>query len=116
MSAETELYAALSSAAGVAALAGEAIYPDIAPQEVALPCIAFQRIGTEYINTIHGAVAAATATLEIWCMAGSRSEAEALADASLAAVTGAFSMSGRRTELDAESDVWATVLTVEHFS
>jgi hypothetical protein len=116
MSAETDLYSALANAAGVVALVGQAIYPDIAPQEIDLPCIAFQRIATEFTNTIHGSIGCQSATLEIWCMAGSRADAEAVADASQAAMGGAFSMSGRRTELDVESDVWATVLTVEHFS
>jgi hypothetical protein len=117
VSAETALYSALSGAAPVTAIVGSAIYPDIAPQEVSLPCIAFSRTDTQYINTIHGSAAASIATLETWCMATGRADAEALADAALSAAQAAgFTAIGRRTELDVESEVWATVLAVEYFA
>lgn len=41
MSAETSLYAALSAAAGVIALVGARVYPDVAPQDVVLPSVVF---------------------------------------------------------------------------
>jgi hypothetical protein len=47
MSAETELYAALSGAAGITALVGSRIYPDAIPEEVALPALVFSRQATE---------------------------------------------------------------------
>lgn len=118
MSAETALYSALSGDSAVAALVAARIYPDLAPQDIALPCVAFSRVDTEYVVTIHSAVPAGQfATLEIACMATTRTGADALADAVITAAAGAgFTPEGRRAELDAENNLWAAVLTVQHFS
>lgn len=118
MSAETLLYSTLSAAAPVTAIVGTRIYPDVVPQDAALPCVAFYRIDTVYHNTIHSAVPVAeTAILEITCMATTRVGADALADAALAAVGAAgFVAAGRRGEIDTENGLWATTLTVEYLS
>ena len=82
MSAETLLYSTLSGAAAVTAIVSTRIYPDVVPQDATLPCVAFNRIDTVYHTTIHSAVPVAeTAILEITCMAGTRVNADALADA-----------------------------------
>lgn len=112
MSAEALAYDALSGAAPVTALVATRIYPDFVPQEKTLPAVAIARANTEYINSIHSNVPLATvATMEIWCMAAKRVEAEALANAVVAALT-AFSVRNRSPEFDAEAEVFATVLTV----
>ncbi len=116
MSAETVLYSTLSGAAGVTAIVSTRIYPDVVPQEAALPAIAFARAETEYVNTIHGTTVAKRAVLEVWCMAAGRAAAEALGDAvESAARTGGFMPSGRRPEFDDEADTWAAVLTVDYW-
>lgn len=118
MSAETVLYATLTGSAPVSALVATRIYPDLVPQEAALPCVAFSRVDTRYLTTIHTATPLGQdAVLEVACMATSRTAADALADAVLTAAGGAgFTALSRRAELDAENNLWAAVLTVEHFS
>lgn len=117
MSAETQLYAALSAAGSVSSIVGTRIYPDVVPQEQPLPAIAYVRTETEFLRTIHGDVLGETAQIEIWCMAENRMDAESLAEAVEAAcVSTGFMPTGRRAELDAETQTWATVLAVEFFS
>lgn len=115
MSAETELYSVLSGAAGVTALVGTRIYPDVVPVQKDLPAIAFMRSETEYVNTIHGtAPLAKVVTLEVGCMAAVRLDAEALADAVEAAVAvGGFIVVGRVPDLESGVDYVSTVLTVK---
>jgi len=116
MSAETTLYATLSAASAVTALVSTRIYPDVVPQEAAVPCIAFARIATEYVATIHGAVVAQRVTLDISCMASTRASAETIANAvTNAATPAAFLLSGRRADFDPESGLWAAVLTVDYW-
>lgn len=118
MSAETDLYAALSGAAAVTALVSTRIYPDVVPADVALPCIAYTRTETEFVTTIHSArPVAETAFLEISCMAESRAAAEDLGDkVRNAAGDAGFAPVGRRAEFDPENEMWAAVLSVEKFA
>ena len=117
MSAETVLYSTLSGAAGVTALVSTRIYPDVAPQEGSLPAITFERTGTEYHNTIHGTVIATVAAMDVWCMGATRASAEAVCDAVATAVRVAgFLTTGRRAEFDPESDLWAAVLSIDHWA
>lgn len=88
MSAETELHATLSGAAGVSALVGDRIYPDGIPLTASLPAIAYQRTATEFATTIHGGVIGETPTLEITCVAEARAAANAVANAVVAALAG----------------------------
>ncbi len=114
MSAEASLYALLSNAAPVTALVAARVYPDVAPQESALPAIVFERANTEYLNTIHGTTVGARVTLEVWCMAEGRSAAEALADAVLSAASGTdFVPVGRRADFDAEQQLWAAIVALD---
>lgn len=115
MSAESTLYSTLTGAAPVIAIVSTRIYPDVVPQEQAVPCIAYARIQTEYVRTIHSAVPVAqTDTIEIACMSTKRADAETLADAVITAVAAAgFRPTDRRAELDQENNLWATVLTVD---
>jgi hypothetical protein len=114
MSAETELYDALTEAAPVAALVGARVYPDLVPQEQVLPAIGYARLTTEPITTIHSsAPVMERVTLEVACMASTRTGADALADvASVALGANGFRASDRRAEVDFEQQFAATVLTV----
>ena len=122
MSAESDLYAALSGAAAVTAIVGSGssarIYPDVVPHDRQIPSIAYARVGTEFVGTIHtGAPAAQRAQIEIACMSTKRADAETLADAVLTAVgLAGFYPLDRRAELDTENNLWATVLTVDYLS
>lgn len=114
MSAEVSLYSLLSTATTVTALVAARVYPDVAPQESALPAIVFERTGTEYLNTIHGTTVGTRVTLEVWCMAEGRTGAEGLADAVLQTVAGtAFVPVGRRADFDAEQQLWAAIVALD---
>lgn len=118
MSAETALYSALTGASPVTAIVSTRIYPDVVPQEVQLPCVAYARVDTEYEGTLHTSVPIAeTATLEIQCLDNDRAGAEALADVVIAAAGAArFVPTGRRAEIDTDNNLWAAVLTVDKFT
>lgn len=117
MSAETVLKATLDGAAGVTALVGTRIYPDIRPQDDALPAIVYTRDSTEYTMTIHSTIALERAQLSIACLAATRAGAEALADAARAAVlAAAFGLSARAAEFDPDTGTYIATLGVEHYT
>ena len=118
MSAETQLNAVLKAAGAVTSIVGSGtsarIYPDVVPQEIALPCIAFSRTGTEVLGTLSSAVVSTRASIECWCMASTRAAAETLADAVQSACAAAwFIPSSRRSEYDHEAGLWASVLNLD---
>lgn len=119
MSAESSLYTALTGAAAVTAIVGAGsaarIYPDVIPAQKSPPAIAYTRIATAPVMTIHGAAPLGdTATLEVACIAATRTAADDLADkAATALAGGGFVYLDRRGELDLENNLWATVLTVD---
>jgi hypothetical protein len=117
MSAETDLYAVLSGAAGVTALVSTRIYPDVVPEEATLPAIAYQRTSTEYSTTIHGgAPVAETPTIEITCVATTRPGANAVANAVIASLAGTdFVAVDQQAALDingSESDLYGAIVIV----
>jgi len=117
MSAETQLYAALSGAAGVTALVSTRIYPDAVPQEQALPSMAYARLETEYVTTIHGSSLGQFGTFEVVCMAEARDTADAIADAVVTALGAqSWQLQSRRQEFDGDSNLWGTVLAVRIFT
>lgn len=116
MSAETVLYSTLTGAAAVTAIVSTRIYPDVAPQDVALPCVAFSRTGTETIGTLSAASVASKATIECWCMSNSRATAETLGDAVHTAASAAwFTPTSRRAEYDQDAQLWAVAQTFDYW-
>lgn len=122
MSAETSLYTALTADAAVTAIVGSGsaarVYPDVVPQEIDLPAVAYARAETEYVTTVHSSVPAGEkVTLAVWCMAEKRSDADALADAAIAAAAAAsFTPISRRADFDADNEIWVTELGVTFWS
>lgn len=114
MSAETELYALLSGAAPVIALAGSRISADRIEQGTARPFIVFSRVGTEAFGGLSGEIFDTRVTLEVQAWADTRAQAESLADAINAAIVAAdHFVTGRSSGYDGELDLEATILTVE---
>lgn len=115
MSAETTLVSALTGDAAVSARVGTRIYPDVIPQEQAVPAIAYSRAETEGFFTIHSATPIAERVVfEVFCLDDERAVAESLADEASAALAGArFIARNRRFEFDPDNGLYATVLTVE---
>jgi hypothetical protein len=102
MSAENKVYAALSGAPGVTALVGSRIKPNMLPQGEPLPAILYTRADTDYVTTIHSAIALGSLVqIDVWCIADSSTVAAALAEAVEAALGDAsIPPVGRRPELD----------------
>jgi hypothetical protein len=117
MSAETALYAALSASSALAALVGTRIWPDVIPEDRAMPAVVFARTATQPFIALDGAKLAEVADLTIGCWAKTRGEADAVADAATAAViAGGLQYAGRDAGFDPETGLFAATLTVKHFS
>jgi hypothetical protein len=83
---EQQLYRILDADTTLAGLVDQRIYQDIIPQPDALPAVVYSRSGTEPVTTIHGAVAASFAQIQIQAWAKTRATAEAVAAAIVAAL------------------------------
>lgn len=111
MSAETQLYALLSGAAGVTALVSTRIYPILAPELKDPPYIGFERVSTNPVTTLEGTILAEEAGLAVACWALTSKEAAQVADAVLAAVSGtAWRYQGRNAEVDDATERYAETL------
>lgn len=116
MSAETDLVAVLNAATQLTNVVGSRIYPDIAPVDVQTPCVAFERVDTEYVISISGNRLAERASLEITCMADRRAEAEQIADVITPVIySQRFIPTGRRAEFDDAAGVWSAVLSIDYW-
>ena len=80
MTAEAQLYAALSGRAGLTALVGTRIYPDALPENVPLPAVVFVRASTNPTYTICGVIVCEDVRLAITGWAKTRTEAEPVGD------------------------------------
>lgn len=111
MTPEDRLYAGLN-VAGVNALVSTRIYPDSVPQDKPLPAVGFLRQPSENLLTLDTAVAAVRAVFDIYCIAATRTSAEAIGDAAQAAlVTAGMPPVSRRAEFDLEAQHYAAVIT-----
>jgi hypothetical protein len=105
---EGAVYDILSDAAGVSALVGTRIYPMFAPQDVALPAIAYQRVsgGREYSHS--GDSSLLRPRLQVLCIDDGYAGAKALAAAVTAALSAHSGTHGnvevQASFLDAEAD------------
>ena len=111
MSAEQDLYTALSGYAGLTALVDTRIHADVRDEDEDLPSVVYRRLKTEHINTIHGTVVATTATLGVSCVGESRASSEAVAEQVLAAVGGNFVAQDRRSDYDPDTQYYITTIT-----
>ncbi|MGL4480450.1 MAG: DUF3168 domain-containing protein [Aeromonas veronii] len=101
MSAESSLYAILTADAGVIALVGDRIYPDLIPEGKVAPYIGYERVATDPIATIHGTILGTDVGFVVACWADTRLQAEQVADAVATAMQAAGHVyTGRGAELD----------------
>lgn len=111
MSTETEVYAALSGDAGVTALVSTRIYPDVRPQDSAVPCVVYVRSATQVIQSIHGAILATVPSVDVTAISATRAECESVANAVLTALVAAgFSYSDRVAEYVPDADLFVSTL------
>ena len=88
MSIETTLYTTLSGDAGVAALTSTRIYPNVAPEDTALPYLIYSAISSERFHTLPGIGNMQRKVIQIDCNATTYSGAKALTDAVISALEG----------------------------
>lgn len=81
----TALYAILSGAAGVAAIAGDRIYPGVVPQQDAWPALSFVRLDEDQESAMGADTSAQETAFEITATAADYDTAEALHEAVRAA-------------------------------
>lgn len=86
MSIESDIYDALSGAAGLTALVSDRIYPSAIAQGAALPAVAFARVETEYMNTLAPATALTRARVAVQAWGPVQADVEAVGDAIEAAL------------------------------
>lgn len=117
MSAETELYAVLSGAAGLTALVGTRIYPDAIPEDATLPAVVYARAGTEPVLSVSGQKFAETARLTVSAWAKTRTAAAAAGDQIEAALLAAWQPAINRSSVfDGEVGLYAATVETDWFS
>lgn len=116
MSAETEIFTALSGAAGVTALVAQRIYPDVLPEKTTYPAVVFARVRTEPTYGISGAYFGADVGVQVGCWGTTRTQADAVGDAVEAALRAAgMPHVGRSAGYDDDTDLFASVIELEVF-
>jgi hypothetical protein len=116
MSAETELFSVLDASAGLAALVGDAIFPDAIPENKDLPAVVFMRASTNHTHTIGGVLVCEDVRFAITAWAVSRIQAEAIADAVSAALRAAGNPPvDRSSGFDNETGLFAVTVDVDWF-
>lgn len=116
MSAESQIYAALSGALAVTGLVAERIYPDAIPEDKALPAIVFSRTGTEPYVTLAGVRFAEDVQYQVVSWAETRTAADAVGDAAEAALrAGGFTVTGRSAAFDGDIGLFATTIETTLF-
>lgn len=117
MSAETELYAALSGLAGLTTLVSTRIYPDAIPENVALPAVVYVRANTTPYYNIGGYLLAEDVKFAITAWAESRTNAEAVADQIRIALDNSGNpITDRSSGFDAEVGLFAVTIETDWFN
>lgn len=117
MSAETELYAVLSGAAGLTALVGNRIYPDAIPEGAALPAVVYARASTDPVLSVSGHKFAETARLTVSAWATTRTAAAAAGDQIEAALLAAWQPALNRSSVfDGEVGLYAATVETDWFT
>lgn len=117
MSAESDLYAALSGDTDVTDLTGSRIYADVRDEGDGVPAIVYSRTATvPYVSLHTGETFAETATLEVLCIAKDRETAEGLRDKVMAAAIAAadFIYQDRGGSYDPDADLFISILILNH--
>lgn len=116
MSAETQLYSALSGLAGLTEIVSTRIYPDAIPEGKLLPAVVFMRASTTPTHTINGALICEDVRFSISSWAQTREQAEAVADQIDAALTSAGNPKADRSSgFDSDVGLFAVTTEVDWF-
>lgn len=114
MSVSDDLFALLSTAAGVTALVGQRIYPDALPEKAAYPAIVYAAATPEIERLLDGTIATQRVELSLGCWAPTRTAADAVGDAVTDALAGtAFYLQRRDAAFDPETGLFAALLAAD---
>lgn len=111
MSIETSLYSTLTGDAGVSALIGTRVYPNLAPEGAAHPLVAYSVISGSHIDTIPGTGDTTRKLVQIDCHANTYSSAKAVAAAVISALEGDGYHRGEHDIYDSQSQVHTVAIT-----
>ena len=103
MNIEEALYSCLTSDAGVAALVSTRIYPNVVPQDIALPAVAYQRISTTRVMAHDGPTGVANARFQFTVSASTYSSARNVANAIRTALDGFSGLMGGQSGVKVEA-------------
>lgn len=116
MSAESELYAALSAHAPLSALVSTRIYPNALPEGCAYPAVTYTRTATEPVVTIDGISHGAFCTFDVSGWGDSPDEAIAVGEAIAGALQAAGEApNGRQSGYDEALGLDGVVVSVTLF-
>lgn len=116
MSAETQLYAALSGRTELSSLVGTRIYPDAIPENSPLPAVVYVRASTNPTYTIGGQLVCEDVRMAVTVWATSRTEAEAVADQVRSAINVAgHPIVDRSSGFDNEVGLFAVTIETDWF-
>lgn len=111
MTSKSDYYSRIN-VAGVTAVVGARIYPDVLPEKCVYPAIVYG-FKVKPIMSIGNVRLAEELEFQTSCWAETRAKADEAADAVEAAISGSiFSLSGREDAYDPETGLFATTLTV----
>ena len=116
MSAESDLYAALTADAPLAALVGERIYPDAIPQDEPLPAVVFVALAEPEFGLDNTLLATRT-VFSIGCWAATRTSATAVAEAVKAVLVAQdLTWAGPENGFDPEVGAYSATLDTDIWS
>jgi hypothetical protein len=94
MNIEEALYSKLTGDAGVAALVVARIYPNVVPQDIAMPAVAYQRISTTRVMAHDGPTGVASARFQFTVSGSTYSSARNVVNAIRTALDGFSGLMG----------------------
>lgn len=116
MSAETQLYTALSGWSGLNALVADRIFPDAIPEGQGMPAVVFIRVSTSPTHTIGGQLVCEDVRFAITAWSPTRAAAEAVADEiALALAAAGNPKADRSSGYDNEVGLFAVTTEVDWF-
>jgi len=88
MSIESTLYDTLRNDASVAAIVSTRIFPNLAPQNAAVPYVTYQLISTVPHNLLKGAAPSERKVFQVNCISNTYLQAKSIAEAAKTAING----------------------------
>lgn len=112
--AETIIYSALSGWPALHAAVDFHIYPDEAPEGQPPPFVVFERANSQPIYTIHGQLIAQEVSMNVYCVAATRLQADSIGNTAIDAMRAAGVVSSQRVGIhDPDTGSDACVLTFD---